>query len=82
MQNNVGYEIIGKIACMKCYCALCAELRDKMLDVARKQGKDEAITTIVDYDGFQCGAVQSMKEMAHDAWAMLRMELFSNKDKS
>ena len=55
--------IIDNIREMKCYCKLCALLK---LQVLECNDDKEAIEVIRNYEGFQCGAIQSLRSMTYN----------------
>jgi hypothetical protein len=64
---NDAYRILGEIACMKCLCTLCATLRNVVFEVARNStDPTEALQVIKRYEGFVCGAVETIKEKYHN----------------
>ena len=56
-------DIIDEIREMRCYCKLCALLK---LQVLECKDDKEAIKVIRNYDGFKCGAIQTMRSMTYD----------------
>ena len=55
---------INEITEMSGLCNLCADLK---ADAQAASTAEDGIQVILDYDGFQCGAIQSMKIIAMEA---------------
>ena len=56
-------NVIDKVRDMKCFCNLCSTLKWKVLEC---ENDEEVIKVIKNYDGFICGAVETMRTLAYE----------------
>ncbi len=54
-------EAVNEIANIKGLCGLCYSLKEEVMS---EQNHTVAIRMVIDYEGFQCGAIQAMKMIA------------------